>query len=362
MRDISNLKFLEIGAPWLKSVFPDQVLCFSTYHSRREADPANGLFHISPATLPRLYRELQSPDLSLIVCRPLFYPPWHWQWINRELFSRRALQGQSRIFTGLGAQLLRLPVRAPIAVLDTEDYPAINRDRLYLLSRCRLYFKRELPPDRWRLFMGTAHPNIPTRRFRSQSRYRTDLEKIRPLPLGLPLDSRGLLPITATEKTVDVFFAGDTESSSTLRASGMRELLALRERGITVDIPQSRLELAEFYQRAARAWLVWSPEGLGWDCFRHCEAPACGSVPVISMPTIERHRPLIRGVHAFYYDAEPGALTQTIVAALADKARLQAMAQAGQAHVMAHHTPDALARYVIDASLSADVGEQRPEP
>ena len=34
----------------------------------------------------------------------------------------------------------------------------------------------------------------------------------------------------------------------------------LRERGITVDIPQSRLELAEFYQRASRAWLVWSPE------------------------------------------------------------------------------------------------------
>ena len=146
--------------------------------------------------------------------------------------------------------------------------------------------------------------------------------------------------MAAQEKTADVFFAGDTESSSSVRAAGMRELTALRERGITVDIPQSRLPLPEFYQRAARAWLVWSPEGLGWDCFRHYEAPACGAVPVINQPTIERHQPLAAGEHAFYYDPAPGELTRTIVAALADKDRLRAMARAGQSHVMAHHTPE----------------------
>lgn len=357
MRDFADLRFLEIGVPWLKTVFPQQTICFSTYHNRRDADPANGLFHISAGTLPKLYRELRAPDLSLVVCRPLFFSPWHWQWLNRELFSRRALQGQSRLMSGFGAQLLRLPISAPIAVLDTEDYPAINRDRFFLLSRCQTYFKRELPPDHWRLFMGTAHPNLPTRRFRSQSSHRQDLAKIRPLPLGLPLESRGLLPITAPEKTADVFFAGDTEHSSTVRSAGMQELMALRERGVTVDIPQTRLPLPEFYQRAARAWLVWSPEGLGWDCFRHYEAPACGSVPVISQPTVERHRPLVAGEHAFYYDAEPGALTRTVVSALADKTRLQAMARAGQAHVMAHHTPHALARYVVEATLAANSGK-----
>ena len=351
MRDFSKLRFVEIGAPWLKTIFPQQTLCFSAFHTGRTADPDNGLLNISLATLPKLHRALRAPDLSLIACRPLFYPPWHWQWINRELFSRRALRGDSRLSSALGTQLLRLPVRTPIAVLDTEDYPAINPDRFFLLSRCRLYFKRELPPDRWRLFMGTAHPNLPSRRFRQQPRYRDALAKIRPLPLGLPLDSRGLLPVATQEKTVDVFFAGDTEHSSTVRAAGMRELTALRDRGVTVDIPQSRLTLAEFYQRAARAWLVWSPEGLGWDCFRHYEAPACGSVPVINQPTIERHRPLAAGEHALYYDPTPGELTRTIVAALADKERLRVMARAGQAHVMAHHTPDALARYVIESTL-----------
>ena len=357
MLDFSKLRFVEIGAPWLKTIFPQQTQCFSPFHTRSTEDPANGLYSISPSTLPKLHRALRAPSLSLVVCRPLFYPPWHWQWINRELFSRRALQGESRLMGAVGAQLLRLPIRAPIVVLDTEDYPAIKRDRFFLLSRCKLYFKRELPPDRWRLFMGTAHPNLPSRRFRQQSRYRETIEKIRPLPLGLPLDSRGLLPVGAREKTTDIFFAGDTAHSSSVRAAGMRELTTLRDQGVTIDIPQSRLTLPEFYQRAASAWLVWSPEGLGWDCFRHYEALACGSVPVINQPTIERHQPLATNEHAFYYDPAPGGLTRTIFSALADKERLRAMATAGQSHVMTHHTQDALARHVVEMMLAAGDGD-----
>lgn len=354
MRDLAGLKFLEIGAPWLKTVFPQQTICFSNFHTARTADPANGIHPISFTTLPKLYRALHDPDLSLVACRPGFYPPWHWQWINRELLSRRALQGESRLFGAFGAQLLRFPIRAPIAVLDTEDYPAIKADRMFLLSRCKLYFKRELPPDHWRLLMGTSHSNLPSRRFRQQQRYRDALAKIRPLSLGLPLESRGLMPVPPQEKTADVFFVGDTESSSTVRAAGMKEILALRERGITVDIPQTRLPLSEFYERAARAWLVWSPEGLGWDCFRHYEALACGSVPVINQPSIDRHRALIAGTHALYYDTSPGDLTRTIVTALADKDRLRAIAHAGQSHVIAYHTPDALARYVVESTLDND--------
>jgi glycosyltransferase involved in cell wall biosynthesis len=353
MRDFSSLRFVEIGAPWLKTIFPQQTLCFSNFHTRRIADPANGIHHISLDTLPKLYRALREPDVSLVVCRPGFYPPWHWQWIFREMFSRRALRGESRLHGAVGAQMLRMPIDAPIAVLDSEDYPAIKNDRLFLLSRCKLYFKRELPPDHWRLFMGTAHSNLPSRRFRQRPRYRDMVAKVRPLPIGLPMESRGLLPMAAQEKTADVFFAGDTESSSTVRITGMREIMALRERGITVDTPQSRLPLPEFYQRASRAWLVWSPEGLGWDCFRHYEALACGAVPVINQSTIERHRPLAAGEHAFYYDPSPGELTRTIVAALANKERLHAMASAGGSHVMAHHTPDALARYVIETTLDS---------
>jgi Glycosyl transferases group 1 len=354
MGEFSKLQFVEIGPPWIKAIFPRQTQCFSTIHTRSNADPGNGLHDISFRTLPTLYRALRAEGLALVVCQPPFYSPWQWQWINRELFSHRALHGQSHIQSPIAAQLLRLPITAPIAVIDTEDYPAINRDRFFLLARSRLYFKRELPPDHWRLFMRTAHPNLPTRRFRQRPRWRRYIDKIRPLSLGLPMESRALLPIEAGEKTADVFFVGDFETSSTVRAAGMREILALRDRGVVVDIPSSRLPRPAFYQRASRAWLIWSPEGLGWDCFRHYEAPACGSVPIINQPSIERHRPLVAGQHALFYDAVPGELTRTIVAALADKDRLRAMASAGKAHVMAHHTPEALARYVIETTLGTE--------
>src|SRR4029453_1836066 len=110
-----------------------------------------------------------------------------------------------------------------------------------------------------------------------------------------------------------------------------------------LEIAEGQLSLQDFYRRCAQAWIVWSPEGLGWDCFRHYEALGCGSVPVINQPTIERHQPLLGGEHAVYYDPVPGELTRTIVAALADKDRLRAMARAGKSHVMTHHTQDALA-------------------
>ena len=154
--------------------------------------------------------------------------------------------------------------------------------------------------------------------------------------------------IFTQEKRVDLFFSGRVTGSSTLRARGLAELKALERQGVTLDIPDAPLPRAQFYQRCAAAHLVWSPEGLGWDCFRHYEAPACGSVPLINQPWLDRHAPLIAGEHALYYDVEPGGLTRAVTAALADKAALARIAAAAQAHVMAHHTPAALARYVVE--------------
>jgi hypothetical protein len=131
----------------------------------------------------------------------------------------------------------------------------------------------------------------------------------------------------------------------------MKEILALREQGVRVDIPDELLPRSEFYARCARSWLVWSPEGYGWQCFRHYEAPGCGSVPVINQPTIERSRPLRHGEHAIFYDVEAGGLTRAIVTALADKAWLADMARAGRAHVLACHTPRAIAEHVIATVL-----------
>jgi hypothetical protein len=200
------------------------------------------------------------------------------------------------------------------------------------------------------VFLKTAHANLPTPRFREDARRRAWVEKLRPISLGLPTEGADVLPPTLAEKNADVFFAGRVTGSSTLRERGLVELRALAAAGLSLDIPDAPLPRAAFYVRCAAARLVWSPEGLGWDCFRHYEAPACGAVPLINTPTIERHAPLIAGEHALYYDPEPGGLTRAVTAALTDSEALTRIASAGQAHVMAHHTPTALARYVVGSA------------
>ena len=131
----------------------------------------------------------------------------------------------------------------------------------------------------------------------------------------------------------------------------MEQLRALRDAGYRVDLAEPTLSPDDYFARSARAWLTWSPEGFGWDCFRHYEASACRSVPVLSAPTIYRHQPLREGVHAFYYDAEGDGLTRTLRQALKDKKRLTAMANAARDHVLHHHTQRRLCEYVLRTTL-----------
>jgi hypothetical protein len=357
LKELSALRIVEIGGtPYVKRAFPEQTAFFSTFSLREPTDPAAGSHAFSLSAIPLLMRQLRSADL--IVCQPSFFSPWHWRWLIRCFFDRRLLQGHFPLVRASGTQFLRLRHSAPVAVVDHEDIPVINRSNLFLLDRAAVYFKRELPVDRWRLFFKTAHPNLPTPRFRNAARQRERLVKIRPISLGLPRWDLQFFPQEADGKTVDVFFAGLTEGSSTVRAAGLRELLALREQGVSVDIPERRLPPEEFYARCARARLTWSPEGLGWECFRHYEAPMCGSVPVISRQTIERYQPLREGEHAFYYDVEDGNLSCAVLAALDDKPRLAAIAAAARAHVLRHHTPQALAEYIVRTTLEQTIGDR----
>ena len=297
-----------------------------------------------------LRRAIRAGDFDLIVCEPNYQAPWHPIAFWRKLFSRRALAGKVSLTRPFGLQLLRGVQTPPIAVVDLEDNASINSCDRYLLDACRLYFKRELPVDGWRLFANTMSPRQPSRRFRANPANQAWFEKLRPISLGIPPHLDGLLPVAPREKTADLFFVGNT-AGLPARQSGMADLEALRSAGVVVDIPDRRLEREEFYARCAAARLVWSPEGFGWDCFRHYEAAACGAVPVINYPTILRHRPLEHGVHCFYYPPEPGGLAATVLAALQDKAGLAAMAERAREHVMRFHRRSALGEYVVESCL-----------
>jgi hypothetical protein len=339
-------KILEIARTgYLDGLFGGDVTRFDLTSYENRSSPGMG-------SLTALRQAINSGGFDLIVCEPNYQSPWHPMALLRKLFSRRALTGKVSLSRPFGLQALRGVTAPPIAVVDLEDNASINRCDRYLIDACRLYFKRELPVDGWRLFANTMTARQPSRRFRANPANQALLAKLRPISLGIPPQLDPLLPIATREKATDLFFIGNTEGLPA-RQRGIAELDRLRAAGVVVDIPERRLEREEFYARCAAARLVWSPEGFGWDCFRHYEAAACGAVPVINYPSILRHRPLEHGVHCLYYPPEPGGLAATVLDALADKPALASMAERAREHVMRFHRRSALGDYVIESCLSA---------
>jgi hypothetical protein len=305
--------------------------------------------------LPALRRALDRGAFDLVIGHPPGAVPWHPVRVARLLrrFGRRA---PALTVRALGVLLLRRPTRTPLAIVDLADTSIIRRHHFPLLDRARVYFKRELPADHWKVFTGTlAADGVPPRQ-RALPPFVDWCAKLAPISLGVsPLrgDEIASVSVPPPEKTVDVFFAGRIASSSTVRLAGQAELQALAREGVRVDLAVDRLDRREFYRRCARAWITWSPEGLGWDCFRHYEAPLCGSVPLMNRPSIRRHAPLRAGEHALYYDVEPGALADGVRAALADRARLAGMAGAARDHVRRHHTLERLCEHVVRTCLGS---------
>ena len=243
-------------------------------------------------------------------------------------------------------------------MIDYGDNASLDACDFYLLKRSRFYFKRELPVDAWRLFANTVAPRLPSRRFRSRAGLQQQMQKFQPISLGLAPEFEPHRPGLVVPKTADIFFAGSTAGLSE-RERGLAELLALRERGVKVDIPEGRLDRPRFFERCAAAHLVWSPEGFGWDCLRHYEAAACGSVPVINYPSIRRYAPQDDGVHALFYAPEPGGLTRAVLDALRDKPRLAEMGRHASLHARQFHDRTAIGRYVVETCLG--VGKEQAD-
>jgi hypothetical protein len=207
-------------------------------------------------------------------------------------------------------------------IVDLGDHCSLCETTIRLFPRNTLYFKRELDLDR------IAETQVP--------------DKVRPLPLFLPNENRVPLP---REKDIDVFFAGAI--CNRIRKDAVEAVRNLSGSGLRVVIPSTPLPYPEFMAALARSWLVLSPEGYGWDCYRHYEACLAGSIPVINRPRYRRRLYLADGVHCFYYDADRDPLADRLRALLMDKRRLVRMAEAGRQHVLANHTRSAVARYIL---------------
>jgi glycosyltransferase involved in cell wall biosynthesis len=341
------LRILEIGEFSLfKRALPDQTtLVFTGANPRSLQDLDFRPF--GPTMLPGLLRSLKRSEWDIVIC---FAP-------ERPLLDcRRGLGGLlaaiSRAlfrFRTLGTYTVRVPHPVPLVVLDYNDMTTVPRPALKLLDRSIAYFKRELPLDPAKALFDVAPRFRTHKRIMASKFLQRNGDKFRPISVAIPEETVRLALATRTEKSVDVFFAGSMHS--VVRQRGFEQLKALAQSGCSIDICPGGLSRAEYLERCARAWLTWSPEGFGWECFRHYEASLCLSVPVLSPPTIARYQPLLDGVHAFTYPVEADGLAAVIRRALENKPQLAAMARNAREHVLQHHTHERVCRHILETAL-----------
>ncbi len=338
---------LEIGE---FSLFKRSIPKETTYiYTGNNPHGANDLEHTSfaPARLPGLLQSLKRGEWDIIIC----YPP------ARPLVDcRRAMGGLpaavARIlfrFRTLGTYVTRIRAPIPLVVLDFNEMLTVPRPALKLLDKSIVYFKRELPLDPAKALFDVVPQFRTPKRVLSSKYYSRNVDKLRPISIAIAEETARLALATRPEKSVDIFFAGSV-SNSTIRQRGFAQLQKLAELDYSIDICEGGLPRAEYLERCARAWLTWSPEGFGWECFRHYEASLCRSVPVISPPNILRYQPLLDGVHALTYPVEGDGLTAVVTKALQDKSKLTAMAQQAREHVIRHHTHDRICEYILDCA------------
>jgi hypothetical protein len=342
--DDKPLRILEFGYPLFKWGVPEQTDYFWV-DRRKRGSPL-----LQPRDAIRVLRRLRRGEYDLVSATAPEFPPFHPRSILTAIRDWH-VQAPAALLAILFARFVHRFHDVPVAAIDIRDTFGIQASNLALLDRSAVYFKRELPADRWRAFFKTRHWDLPGARFRRQARWRRRIGKLSPLSLGL----EQVPAFEPAEKTADIFFAGVVHPNSTVRAAGVAELLALRAEGFVVDMPQEKLDKDEFLRRLSSAWLAWSPSGFGWDCFRHYEAAAVGAVPLIDYPTVERHRPLLDGRHCVFHAIEPGGLAAAARRALADREALRRMAAEARTHVLAHHTCRARAEHIARTVLGRNL-------
>ncbi len=334
--DLNGIRVIEIGRHAdFKSAFPERTQLLWTDKELKYPLDAYPPFTLRSAW--RAWRDVRSGKIDLIVVWAWPDAPWNFRQLKAVIARPfRPLASLIRIF---GIQMLRFVSTAtPIIVIDNEDPRTIPSHNVFLIDKAKYFFKRELPVDRWQVFQHTKHAGLPGARFRSKAKNRRRIEKLRPISIGVLPAQPISRELPFPEKTVDVFVAVLVEGRTTVRIQGIQQLRALALDGIAIDFADQYISSSQYMERMAKAWLTWSPEGYGWDCFRHYEAPIAYSVPLINSPTIIRYAPLIDRVHALYYQPDdPESLVSTIKNALSNRERLREMAQRARTHVLAHH-------------------------
>jgi len=213
----------------------------------------------------------------------------------------------------------------PHIIRDVVDDTDLAEVSLSLLPNATLYAKREVLEEQ----LG--------KRVDRRSKYGKG-----PLLMYLPMafQTEEYLSVPKGEKKSDVFFAGQMNSPQ--REQALETLGELHCEKLRIDLPKERIPFRDYLRRMSEAWLVVSPRGYGEHCYRHYEALLMGSVPVINTPEQSVYYDLKHEKSCLFYEPTPEGLKNCIRTALADKEKLEKIAETGADLVKTVHDKKAI--------------------
>ncbi|CAK8711475.1 hypothetical protein GCAAIG_00765 [Candidatus Electronema halotolerans] len=172
--------------------------------------------------------------------------------------------------------------RTALAVIDLDDWICLHSSGQKLLQACSSYYKRELPYNRF--FLYYQQRPAPWRLWREK--LAPICTKVHNIPLGIEDEKYSALKkLRKNEQDIDIFYCG--QSTSTIRITALKNLKEFAATTSWNIVIKDDLSFSEYCAAVARSKITLSISGGGWDCFRHYEAVALGSVPLMDAPTVD---------------------------------------------------------------------------
>ena len=178
--DISRARILEIGGFYFKLEYPERTTSlWSNPRLPQEGEPIDGF-----STPDRIFRELKAAregKYDVIIANTMRYSPWHPRYWARGPFytPTHPWAGLTRQFGVSALRFANLPV--PLIAIDMDDAFGIGRSSVFLLDKAKVFFKRELPVDKWQVLYGSVHPHLPTLRYRNSSKWQRRMDALQPI-------------------------------------------------------------------------------------------------------------------------------------------------------------------------------------
>jgi hypothetical protein len=288
--------------------------------------------------LPTLLARVCSGEYDLVVL-----PAVDFRWAHDDSFLKRAVRRLVAAvlkFRPLSACVNCLLWRraTQVIVLDRYDSHEVLVDYLQCVRSARYYFKTNLlETDNNRLYPTGGAGCF-----------------CKPLPYWIAVENYQA-PFRR-DRDVDVFFAGAVNCEE--RRASLDRVRQLEAEGYRIVIVEGHLPFAEYLSLMSRSWLTLSPQGYGYNGFRHYESMLVGSVPLINLPDPPVVNDFRHGENSFLYSTTRGDLNEVIKTALADKGRLLHLAEGLREFVVDRHSMRAVGGYLLSQALGNCEGQR----